>query len=327
MPQGSVAYAVARVHVQERDALEAGRIDRLLSAATYPEALRMLAEIGWAGADSGTDAESIATDHVRAVCALVRTISPCPMATDSFLLRYDGLNLKILLKARCLGQSASHLSDCGVFPVDVMTHCVADHAYKKLPDALRVPLEELEKTLAVREDALEIDTTVDKAVFSLILQNMRAVKSPVVRGYFTARADMLNAIMQLRARRMGRDWAFVQSMLLPGGQITPGQVAAAYEKPEQIPGLLERYGRSVKNAATLAVQDLAKLPALEKAMDDALLRPFSGLKHSALRIEPVIGFILGAEREAAAVRLILAGKANGFSPEAIRERLRDLYGQ
>ncbi len=29
---------------------------------------------------------------------------------------------------------------------------------------------------------------------------------------------------------------------------------------------------------------------------------------------------------AAAVRLILAGKANGFSPEAIRERLRDLYG-
>ena len=32
------------------------------------------------------------------------------------------------------------------------------------------------------------------------------------------------------------------------------------------------------------------------------------------------------EREAAAVRLILAGKTAGFAPERIRERLRDLYG-
>lgn len=327
MPQGSVAYAVARIHVQERDALEASRIDRLLSAETYPEALRMLAEIGWAGADSGTDAETIAAEHVRGVCTLVRNITPCPMATDSFMLRYDGLNLKMLLKARCLGRPASSLSNCGVFSVDLLTHCVADHAYKLLPDALRGPLEEMEKTLAVREDALMIDTTVDKAVFSLIQENMRAVKSPVVRGYFTARADMLNAIMLLRARRMGRDAAFMKSMLLPGGQITQRQAEAAYDRPELIADMLERYGRAVKAAAALAVQDDGKLPGLEKAMDDALLRPFSDLKHSALRIEPVIGFILGAEREAAAVRLILAGKANGFSPEAIRERLRDLYGQ
>jgi len=34
---------------------------------------------------------------------------------------------------------------------------------------------------------------------------------------------------------------------------------------------------------------------------------------------------LAVQRETAAVRLILAGKQNGFDAENIRERLRDLY--
>ena len=42
MAQNSVAHAVARVHVLGRDALDEGRIDRLLSASNYDEALRAL---------------------------------------------------------------------------------------------------------------------------------------------------------------------------------------------------------------------------------------------------------------------------------------------
>lgn len=327
MPQGSVPYAVARVHVRERDALDAPRIDRLLGAATYEEALRTLAETGWTGADSGADAEAIAAEHVLQACALAKEVSPLPAATDSFLLRYDGLNLKSLLKARCLGQPAPALSGCGVYPADLLTHAVADHSYKKLPDALRSALDALEKVLAVREDALAIDTMVDKAVFAQIAVNMQAVKSPVIRAYFTGRADMLNAIMLLRVKRMGRDAAFMAGMLLPGGAVSEDLWKAAFDRPEQIPKLLARYGKAVEAASAQAVQDAGRLPALEKAMDDALLAPFSALRRDALRVEPVVAHILAAEREAAAVRLILAGKANGFAPEAIRERLRDLYGE
>ena len=36
-------------------------------------------------------------------------------------------------------------------------------------------------------------------------------------------------------------------------------------------------------------------------------------------------YFLAVQRETAAVRLILAGKQNGFDAENIRERLRDLY--
>lgn len=327
MPQNSVAYAVARVHVQSRDALDAARVERLLAADGYQEALRTLSEIGFGGADAGMDAEAVAAEHVLHACTLVRQVSPCPEATDSFLLRYDGLNLKTLLKARTLGQKPPLLSACGIFPVEQLSHAVDTQSYKGLPDSLREALEELEKTLAVRADALAIDTTVDRAIYTLIGENMRAVKSPVIRGYFVSRADLLGAVMLLRALRMGRGLAFFRQMLLPGGKITQAQWEAAFERPETLPALLEPlYGRAVGVAAAAAVQDADRLPALEKAMDDALLAPFSALKKSLLRLEPLVGYLLGAEREAAAVRLILAGKAGGFAPEAVRERLRELYG-
>ncbi len=326
MPQSSVAYAVARVHVLERNAMDAAKMDRLLAAQTYDEALRTLSEIGWTGVEAGADAEAIAAERVREACALIRGISPCPDATDCFLLRYDALNLKTLLKARCLGQKAEFLSGCGVFPVETLEHAVADHRYKKLSDTLAKALDGLERTLAVREDALAIDATVDKAIFALIQEKLKGVKSAMVREYFSARADMLNGIMLLRIRNMGKDQAFLKEMLLPGGKIAETEWLDAFEKPEAVAKLLARYGRRVAQAATQACQDAAKLPALEKAMDDALLAGFARVRRDALRLEPVVGHILGAEREAAAVRLILAGKANGFEPDAIRERLRELYG-
>ena len=236
MPQTSVPYAVARIRAQGRDRLDAGRVERLLSASDYEEALRTLAEIGWSG--EGADAEAIAAARVESACALVRKVSPCPDATDCFLLRYDALNLKMLLKARCLGQRPKRLSACGVYPPELLEHAVADHTYKRLPDVLREALDGLEKTLAVREDALAIDTTVDKAVFALTVQKLRHVRSGVIRDYFAGRADFLNAIMLLRVVRMERDAAFLREMLLPGGTVAEESWMEAFARPELVAKLL-----------------------------------------------------------------------------------------
>ena len=322
----SVAHAVARVHVLGRDALDESRIDRLLNASGYAEALQVLSEIGWTN-DVGQDAEAVAGARVRKACELVRRIAPEEAAVDCFLMRYDALNLKMLLKARCLSQKPEMLSPCGTIPVDVLERCVTDRNYKRLPQPLRDALDALEKALSVQENALEIDVAVDKAVCEWTQERLEGVRSDVIRGYFSARSDMQNAIMLLRVRKRGYDVSFMASMLLPGGTIDEEQWRKAFEKPETLDKLLEKYGARVRTAVQGAAQDAARLPALEKAMDDALLKPFTDLRYDALRPEPVCGYLLGAEREAAAVRLVLAGKLNGFAPEAVRERLRELYGK
>ena len=70
----------------------------------------------------------------------------------------------------------------------------------------------------------------------------------------------------------------------------------------------------------LAAYYIARLPRVLKGILDVVLT-------LPLVLPPtVVGYLLAVEREAGAVRLVMAGKQNGFDMEAIRERLRDLYG-
>ena len=75
------------------------------------------------------------------------------------------------------------------------------------------------------------------------------------------------------------------------------------------------------------MKNASRLPALEKAADDYLISLFRPQRYDPYAIEVLIGWLLAHEREAGAVRLILAGKLNGFDEGLIRERLREAYGR
>ena len=124
---------------------------------------------------------------------------------------------------------------------------------------------------------------------------------------------------------MGKNASFFESLLLPGGSIDKKEWLKGFEKPEKLPLLLNKYGQKVYNAAIAAQMDAGKIAALERAMDDCLLAVYLPYKSTMDSPQRLIGYLLMRQREAAAVRLILAGKTAGFATEKIRERLRDLY--
>ncbi len=326
MPQLSIPYAVGRISVLKKDALDTSRLERLLSAPSLREAQRALSEIGWDSGE-GLDYEQLSTKRVEKACKLVRDLSPEPDVTDCFLLRYDIHNLKTLLKARCLHEKPEYLSECGTLPLSKLIHSVTEHVYKEIPSILSKAMAELEKRLAVQPDAMEIDVALDHALYDMIFEKLAHKNAPVVRRYFQAKVDMVNTLMILRSKAMGKDEAFLQRILLTKSSHPVDTWIKAAASPEKLPNLLFVYGKSVIAAAQAAVLDYKKLPALEKVMDDYLLSLFTPYRIASLALEPIIGYLLAVDREAAAVRLILAGKANGFPQEAIRERMRELYGR
>ena len=86
----------------------------------------------------------------------------------------------------------------------------------------------------------------------------------------------------------------------------------------QIYGLLGPNGAGKSTIMNILTSYLAPTSGDVRVGDyDLLTQP-----HQAKRL---IGYLLMRQREAAAVRLILAGKTAGFATEKIRERLRDLY--
>lgn len=321
MPQNSIYYAVGRLSVLGQNALDGARLERLMQAPTAAEARRALSEMGWKEEE---DYARMAESHVEEACKTLRKLATDERILDCFLLRYDVNNLKMLIKARCLGVEAQTLSSCGVYALDRLRHDVAEHRYADLAPELQTALNELEKRLAVAVDPLDVDVSLDKALYETIFAWLPE-KARAERRYFTARVDIVNLTIALRVLRMGKDAAFFSQLLLPCGSVGKGAWLKAFAQPEKLPLLVNKYGAKVYGAAIAAQMDPSRIAQLERAMDDYLLGVYSPYRRDLERPERLVGYLLMREREASAVRLILAGKLAGFPNEKIRERLRELY--
>ena len=322
MPQSSIYYAVGRLSVLEKNALDTAKLERLLQAQGAQEARRILSEYSWP--DMGSD-EDNAQEHMRRACELLKDLSTDDHLVQAFLIGHDVENLKILLKARSLETDPGSLSLCGTIPLEKMRHAINERKYDGFPPTLKAALDGLEKRLAVEVDPMEIDVALDKAHYQWAF-SLLSIKQKVALSYFKASADLRNALMALRAMHAGKPYAFLAAMLLPGGEVKVSEWEKAYLKSERIPLLVNRYGAKVYAAAIAAFMDKNKLAAFEKEIDNYLLDFFTPYRRTIGDNERLIGYLLMRSREAAAVRLILAGKENNFPIEAIRERLRELYG-
>ena len=253
MPQNSIYYAVGRLSVLGQNALDGARLERLMQAPTAAEARRALSEMGWKEDD---DYARMAESHVEQACRTLRKLATDEKILDCFLLRYDVNNLKMLIKARCLGVEAQTLSPCGVYALDRLRHDVAEHRYADLAPELQAALDELEKRLAVAVDPLDVDVSLDKALYETIFAWLPD-KARAERRYFTARADIVNLTIALRVLRMGKDAAFFSQLLLPCGSVGKGAWLKAFAQPEKLPLLVNKYGVKVSGAAIAARQQAA----------------------------------------------------------------------
>ncbi len=322
MPQNSIYYAIGRLSVLQKNALDQTKLDRLLQAPTAQDARRVLAEIGW---NAEGNYEQIASAHVEQACQTVRKLANDEKIIDCFLLRFDVNNLKMLIKARCQGVEANALSLGGVYPTEQLQRDVAEKRYADLDPILAKVLDALEKRLLIQVDPLDIDATLDKALYETIFSWLPS-KAKIERTYFSSKVDLVNLIMALRALHMRKPATLFKALMLAGGNVTDAQWLRAYEKPETLPLLVKNFSEGVFHAVLAAQTDPGKIAQLERTMDNYLLSIYRPYRQSIDAAQRIIGYLLMREREAAAVRLIMAGKTAGFAAERIQERLRDLYG-
>ncbi len=325
MPQPSIAYACGRIGTLGRDALKRTQIERLMAAHTYEEAKHTLLDIGFLSAD-GVDFQTAADQHVLKACRLIKDVTPDEQVMDSFLLRYDIHNLKVLIKSRFLAQSPEFLSKCGSMDVNMLRHAVADHTYGQLPEVLRETLEALEKKLAVKFDPMTVDAELDKAMYRQIFAWLKDTKAKTILTYFQAKVDLQNVVMLLRAGVMKKDGKFFEGIALPGGKVAPAAFVKAFHEPDRLGKLLQGYGNAVYQQVITAALNPAKLPMLEKVIDDYLYGLFVPYRYKIDALETLAGYLLQKQREATDIRLIMAGKLNGFQEEAVAERVRELHG-
>jgi V/A-type H+-transporting ATPase subunit C len=331
------AYAVARVRALEINLLDRSKIDRMVEAKDAAEALKVLCETSYSTAASQLanvyDYETILRQEIAAVRELFWKISPHPELTDLFFLRYDVLNLKLLLKAKYLDQDVKDLLiPAGTLSPEHLATIVAEGNWKLLPEELAQAVREIEGLMAEAPDPQQVDTLLDKAHYSYLLRILRQQGEDFLVDLITVQVDLINIRTFVRVRHVaGGDAVRVRELLpavlIPGGKLKLDFFLGQVE--EQLSAFADRFAKEpigpVVTEGLAAWQREGSLARYEKLMDDFLINYVKKSRLVAFGVEPLVAYLWAKENETKLIRMIMVGKINGLPVDEIRERLRDVY--
>ena len=317
----------AMLRAREPKLLNADRAGRMLDAASFEEAAKLLTDCGYADlsqAGAG-EIEAALTQRRNQILDELEQLSPERAIVDLFRIKYDVHNAKVLLKSEAMGVDGTALySRSGRFAPEKLQELYHEERYSELPESFGKALAEAKSILARTANPQLADFVLDRAMFEEMLAAAKATDCPFLTGYVRLLIDSSNLKSLVRTGRMHKDADFLREVLLPDGNVDEDRLQAAGDGE----GLAALFAHSpLEQAAARGAEALSggSLTAFERACDNAVNTYLRAAKLVSYGPEAVAAYLAAVEGEITAVRMILTGKLAGIAPETIRERLRDLY--
>ncbi len=317
----------AMLRAREPKLLNNERAERMLDAASFEDAAKLLTDCGYPDMSQmpAGEIEAALAEHRAAVFEELGRLSPDAGLVDVFRLKYDYHNAKAIIKAEAMGSDAARLlSDAGRIDARKLTELYNEERYSLLPPALGKAMEEAKGVLARTANPQLSDFVLDRAYFEELRGLADSLDSDFLRGYAAVLADSANLKSAVRTLRMGKNQDFLAEVLIDGGSVGAGRIIGAADRD----GLAALYAHTpLEKAASLGAEALAGggMTEFERACDNAVNSYLRSAKLISYGPEAVVAYLAAVEGEIQAVRMILTGRLAGVRPQAIRERLRDLY--
>ena len=303
------------------------RAQRMLDAASFEEAAKILADCGYEDMSqmSAKEVEDALAKHRNEVFAELARLAPDSSIVDVFRMKYDYHNAKTLIKAEAMGTDPVRLlSGSGRVPTEKLLADYSEGRFGDLPAALGHAAEEAKAVLARTANPQLADFVLDLAYFTEMKDIARESENPFLERYAEVLIDSTNLKSAVRTLRMGKDAAVLQAVILPGGSVSAERITGAADR-EALAALFAH--TKLEKAAVLGVEAVegGSMTAFELACDNAVNDFLSDAKLISFGCEPLVAYLAAVEGEITAARMILTGRLAGIAPEVIRERLRDLY--
>ena len=317
----------AMLRAREPKLLNNEKAERMLDAASYDDAAKLLTDCGYPDMSqmSASEVEECLAKRRSDIFDELGKMSPDSALVDIFKLKYDYHNAKTIIKAEAMGTDAKRLlSDSGRIPGLKLQEIYNEDKRILLPEKLANAMAEAKSVLARTSNPQLSDFVLDKAYFSELKDAAAKVDSPFLKGYVAILVDSANLKSAVRTLRMGKNQDFLQEVLIPDGNVSTQRIANAADKDS----LAALYAHStLEKAAALGGEALGggSMTEFELACDNAVNSYLRGAKLISYGCEPVVAYMAAVEGEITAVRMILTGRLAGVQPQVIRERLRDLY--
>lgn len=317
-----------RIRAMETRMLTRERMERMIDAKDTIDALKVLEECGYGELSqvSAHGLEPLLAQARSAVFQDICTAVPCVELVETFQLKYDYHNAKVLVKAGAVGGDVARLLvSGGRYDPRELAEGWEREEMNFCTDAYRQALAQAKEALADSADPQQADLLLDQACYEEMSRLAQKSGSKFLQGYVRLSIDVANLRTAVRCARMDKDTEFLNRVLLPGGNVSERTIAQT--KREALKDVFQ--GELLAQAAALGSQ-LAhpgggSLTEFECLCDNALTDYLSGAKMIPFGEQPVVAYLYAKEAELTAVRTIMSGRMAGLDADTIRSRLRAVY--
>lgn len=321
-------HATALVRGMENHMVGRRDLQKMVEARNVDEAFKVVTDTGLGVGKNPGEYEEVLGESLAQTYKLAQDVCKDKGVVEIFRYKYDGHNLKTMIKAIRTGQDCAHiLSDLGNVPVKALATELESDRYELLAPALAAAAGEAKELLAKVCDPQMVDVIVDKAVLEASCRKAQDVGNRFLCELTQAQADIANIRSAVRVKRMGKDVFFLRRVLAGGGRIDCAKLLEAFPKGmEDILAvvLMSDYGKFLEPGFD-SLRTGGSLTAFERLCDNVLLSLLFRARMVSFGMEPVIAYLLGKESEIKAIRIVMASKLAGVPAQQINERLRDAY--
>lgn len=319
-------FGTARIRALEKTLLTKQRIDSMVEGRTLEDSVKVLLECGYG---DGQDIEPrlyeelLSQEHQKTV-DIVRSLDP--ELVSIFLLQYDYLNIKILLKSEFLNQEGSIFSSLGEIPVERIRLSIHDRSFAGLSRIMANACSEAIEEFGKTGDPQCIDLILDAACYEEMLQKAEEIKLPFVVDYVKREIDIVNIRSFIRIKLQDGELDLLKSVLIKGGTISLSLFASTFsDDVEAFVQALSHTDYGDLLAEALPSINAGSLGTLEKILDDYKVERLKKAKLVAYGIEPIVAFLAAKENDIKTARIILTGKSANLPDDRIAEKVRGAY--
>jgi V/A-type H+-transporting ATPase subunit C len=324
--------AVTRTRVLETRLLSRAIVERMVDAKDMEEVIKILGETEYAHATIGLtrfeEYEKILSAELKRVYDLMYEMAKDKIVVDLLALKYDYHNLKALVKEKYLKEEQDDI----YIPLGITDFSKIREAYltddlRDIDPKLRDALETVTKDFEENKDPQRIDLLMDNFYFQHLHGMAKETEIPLFINYVEDLIDFTNIRTLLRVRKQKKDINFLELVISSYGNIPKEEILLLInEDLEVIKTKLKTYrtGEVLKKGLE-TFERTDRLSEFEQEMDNYLIELIKPSLTINFGPEPLFSYVLAKEAEIKILRIIMVSKLNKLSPDAIRERLRDLY--
>ncbi|SHJ41028.1 V0D/AC39 family V-type ATPase subunit [Hespellia stercorisuis] len=315
-------YAVARIRALEVSLFNKAAIDQLMACETEQQCLQFLSEKGWGDVNASLDVEAMMECEEAKIWKVMEEVAVDMSVFD--VLSYPNLfhNLKAAIKEVCTETENPGIfyDDCSISGAE-MLDIVRKKEFSRLPANMVAVAQEAYDTLLHTRDGQLCDVIIDKATLDAVYAAGKAAKDDIVRDYAESTVAIADIKIAVRSQKTGKSLDFMKRAMAECNSISVDQLSkAALSGADAIREYL--MGTAYSEGAKALDESSS---AFERWCDNRMMQTMQPQKYESFSVGPLFAYVLARENEIKTIRIILSGKQNGFSDEAIRERVREMY--